>query len=227
MKPYPSKKNAQIALSLVALVGVQELAMAAQVTIDFGVLDWLATGQSVRIGPTFDEDGFRVSGSSLAYFTSSSDESIGSSPSLFENTFDGQVTLTQLNGNPFSIYSIDLAEFGQNYTPTVTFTGARVDGSIVMDSFILDGSFPQFSLDGRSETFQFSSEFTNLVSVSWNQGAQAPLNSPRNFHQFDNIVVEAVATSAVPLPAASWMLLSGMMGCMPFLRRRIKHRGVA
>ena len=224
MKSYLSKKNAQIALGFVALVGAQELAMAAPVTIDFGALDWLATGQSVGIGPTFDEDGFRVSGSSLAYFTSSSDESTGSAPSLFEKTFDGQITLTQLNGNLFSIYSIDLAEFGQNYTPTVTFTGTKVDGSVVTDSFTLDGSFPQFSLDGRSETFLFSSEFTDLVSVSWNQGSQAPLNLPRNAHQFDNIVVEGGTTSAVPLPAASWMLLSGMMGFMPFLRRRIRGR---
>ncbi len=227
MQTYLTKKNARIILGFIALMGSQESSMAAPVTIDFSALDWLATGQSVNIGSTFEEDGFRVSGSSLAYFTSSSDDSISGAPSLFENTFDGQVTLTQLNGNPFSINSIDLAEYGQNFTPTVTFTGIKANGSVVTDSFTLDGSFPQFSLNGRSETFLFSSVFTNLVSVSWNQGSQAPFNSPRNFHQFDNIVVDGAAISTVPLPSASWILLSGMMGYAPFLRRRTRSPKVS
>ena len=220
MKTNPLNKFACLTLGFVSLMGTQKFAMAAPVTIDFGALDWLATGQSVGIGSTFDEDGFRVSGSSLTYFTSSSDESISGAPALYENTFDGQITLTQLNGDLFSINSIDLAEFGQNYTPTVTFTGTKANGSIVTDNFTLDGSFPQLTLDGRSETFLFSSEFTNLVSVSWNQGSQAPSNSPKNFHQFDNIVVDGAAIATVPVPAAAWLFGSGLLGLVGMARRR-------
>ncbi len=66
---------------------------------------------------------------------------------------------------------------------SVVFIGTKADSSTVTESFTTD------SILSTLETFNFSGNFTNLVSVSWTQ------NYP--FHQFDNI---NVTSSAVPEP---------------------------
>lgn len=77
------------------------------------------------------------------------------------------LTIRHIEGLPFSISSIDLAEFSTSLaTPaTVSFTGYKMDGTQVTQSFVTDGV-----IDGPGpledfETFAFDNDFTNLSQV--------------------------------------------------------------
>jgi subtilisin family serine protease len=77
------------------------------------------------------------------------------------------LTIQHIEGLPFSISSIDLAEFSTSpgTAATFTFTGHKKDGTQVTQSFTTDGI-----IDGPGpledfETFSFDSNFTNLTKV--------------------------------------------------------------
>lgn len=153
----------------------------------------------------YTEKGFfledTVGSSGLVIVGTESDYFAGSA-SLAGNTINGVLTLTQVNGSPFDLISIDLAEvFGGN--PSVTFTadnGAK-------QTFTLDG------IDNQFETVLFDERFSGISMVSWVQA------SP--YHQVDNIVVRSV-----PLPSAGalgWMLVLATSG-LKYRRVSMRHK---
>ncbi len=197
-------------------------ARAAPVIIDFDGLPFLSATRTINIGTSYEEDGFRITAGLLSYFSSASDDVIASRPALFGNLPGTEIVLRQISGDPFTLHSIDLAELDQLATPVVTFTGLRSDHSTVMQSFTLDGSFPQFSLTGRAETFTFSAGFSDLLSVSWFQGpAGSSLNRTQYSHQFDNIVVTPASQTVqnVPVSGGIGLLAMGFAGLAGFMRR--------
>ncbi len=147
-----------------------------EVTIDFDTLDF-----GKLVGSTYTEDGFTFvsAGGSGGFFALTADDlSLTGSTSLFSTNIGGTITLTSDDGEPFTLESIDLAEnpmFPEG-SFEVIFTGTKSDGTTTEpQTFIIDGDV------SGDETFDFSDDFTDLLSVSWVQAFPT--------HQFDNIVI--------------------------------------
>jgi hypothetical protein len=128
--------------------------------------------------------------------------------------FQTVVSITRSTGDPFSIHSIDLAFISGGFpTPfDIVFTGLLQNGGQVFQTFTLPGGVNPPSL----ETYFFGSAFSNLVSVSWIQGA---LDGPE--HQFDNVEL-----SSIPEPSTVVLLGSGLLFFLSLegLRRRRRVR---
>lgn len=111
-------------------------------------------------------------------------------------------TLTRADGAAFSLGNISLADYvSLPGTYDVTFTGTKVGGATVSQTFTLSGSnsFSNYTFTG----------FSNLVSASWQEGLL-------HTYQVDNI---SASVSAVPEPGTYAMLLAGL-GLLGFMRRR-------
>jgi len=94
-------------------------------------------------------------------------------------------------GSPFSLMSVDLAEYSTVVPDarTVHFIGYRVDGSIVTQDFTTDGIIDGTGPGVDFQTFQFGPEFSGLTRVE----------IPTFVWSLDNLVV-------VPEPG-TWSLI--------------------
>lgn len=153
--------------------------------------DFILTNTATVAGSGF-EPSLATLGTANALFTGST--------SLFNDNPDGETVLTAVDGLPFRLYSIDLAElFAADYAFDVTFTGYLDDGSLIYQTVSLDGLF-------GAETFAFDDGFTELRAVSWSQSL--------DFHQFDNIRAQIV-----PEPSTFALIALGLLG-LGVLHRR-------
>lgn len=163
---------------------------AQAVILDFQSLE-TTTPLEFNVGLTYTEKGFTLDsgGSSTGFFSYGTQNiNYAGSTTLFNNAIGGITPLTQVGGGAFTLSSIDLTNlFNNSNTPVpVTFTGTVSGGGTVTQSFRTDAVLSTL------ETFNFTN-FTNLVSVDWNQGFP--------FHQFDNINVTPTASAtSVPEP---------------------------
>ena len=163
------------------------------VTLDFNDID---TADLLEIGDpgtsfhrfevdsTVTEDDFQLQGNlgpNAAFFHTFASDSdfFEGSTALFLNSVGGTTTLTSVDGSAFTLESIDVGEvLGVG---DVTFIGTTSSGTVTQ-TFTLDG------VDGF-ETLEFNDDFTDLVSVSWDQGTETG-DPPSAFrYQFDNIVL--------------------------------------
>lgn len=183
-------------LALFAFVPV-----ASAATIDFESLQHVDSDFALH-GSTYSEDGFTIVSNDSQFGSRGTQQLLFTgSTALFNNRNGSITTLTQDNGGPFSVLSIDLAELNAVAGVPVAFTGVLAGGGTVNQTFNLDNVF------SSAQTFSFNASFGNLTSLSW---IQAP-----NFHSFDNIVV-----NPVPLPATLWLFGSALIAFVGFGRRR-------
>lgn len=169
-------------------------------TVTFDSLE--QAGNGFVSAPSHTEAGMLVSGDNL-YSMQQDVEYYAGSAGMFSNTAGGRIMLTSVSGNVFSLNAIDLAPVAAflGFNAVVSFTGNVRGGGTVSQSFVTGDTTP-FS------TFTFSG-FNNLESVTWRQ---IP-----NFHQFDNIVVDA---AAVPEPASLALFGLGLAGFAAARRRK-------
>ena len=181
------------------------------VVLDFGQI----TG--FPIPRPYQEDGFSIAisdpppddiyggnpGRFGAVFATSSN--FAGSQSLFVNDVRGlDAVLTQDNGEPFTVQSINLAPLFVRSPPesrppgSTTFVGTRSDGSTVSQSASTIGD--------TFETIQLVG-FTNLVELRWEQvtgfdnGAGTGDFEP---HQFDDIVIQLNPTTKADCMKGGW-----------------------
>ncbi|MFA9215865.1 MAG: PEP-CTERM sorting domain-containing protein [Sphingomonadaceae bacterium] len=168
---------------------------------------------NVYFGGTYVEDGFQFKSSLTAgpitlpstLFAPDAQnliykDAVGATLALAASV-GATTTLTKVGGGAFTLNSIDLTRLlaagGSNRT--VTFTGTRLDSSVIQQDI---------SFTGNWATYSFSN-FSNLASVKWTESAFVN----RDF-QVDNLNI-----SAVPEPETYAMLGAGL-GLMALLRRR-------
>lgn len=142
--------------------------------------------------PSGFESGFQAHGANSAFWAGA----VGVVPFAPASSPPGNViTLSRVDGNPFSMLSIDLARnFPFDPAPTVTFVGALAGGGSVSQSFTVtvpigDRAFQTFALTG----------FSQVLAVSWEQPQLAD-----GLHQFTNIEL-----ASVPEPSSLALLAAG------------------
>jgi hypothetical protein len=126
--------------------------------------------------------------------------------------------LTAAANAPFTLDSIDLAQYNTPQTPgtfTVLFTGTRADNSTVTETFTVN----RVAGTPILQTFNFSG-FTNVVHVDFTQGVTGSSLTGAGY-QFDNVVINE--TSAVPEPGTMLLSVFALAGTL-VLRQLIKKR---
>jgi|ERR1043166_6609876 hypothetical protein len=120
----------------------------------------------------------------------------------------GPISFSFLNGSHFSLLSVDLAEYSTVVAGhPVTFLGIRGDGSLVTNTFNLDGVIDGTGPLADFQTFSFSSEFTDLVQVDIRSQT----------FSMDNVLV------SVPEPSIACLVITGAV--LIGLRRRQRRAG--
>lgn len=196
----------RILMSLLAVLGMAGSSPASAVVIDFEALAQTSTGFTFP-GNVYTEDGFSVTninGFGFAVPGSGQVNWYTGSTAMFINGSNNTASLARVGGGSFDLISIDLSEIdvGRLGPTPVTFTGHLTGGGTVVQSITLNGVFGM-------ETMVFSG-FTNLSSVTWQQLFE--------YHQFDNIVVQAVGVSA-PGTASLLLCALGLLGFFRLSRR--------
>ena len=112
----------------------------------------------------------------------------------------GTIVMTQENGQPFSVLSLDI---GASNVRTVQFTGMRADLSSVTQNVTTLGNDYQLSTEVLNG-------FDNLLSLTWNNHSNS----------VDNIVVD----TGVPEPSAFALLAVGLLGIGGYATRKHRQR---
>ena len=181
--------------SLLIIASIPALSrQAIAVTIDFQSLEVVSAGEINQSSP-YDEDGYRITLGTSA----NPHRTLGTLHPLYTGStalnmsfFAFQsFTLTRIDGRPFNLRSIDLAEYTSSGAPDATFTTDTGHSQ----TFTLDAIPPDNTVSPPVtgvETFTFDEGFQGVTSVTW---------SPffLSNYQFDNIVVNLPAPSAIPV----------------------------
>jgi hypothetical protein len=166
----PMKGLAGTLFALGLMAAGMQTAQGGMVTLNFNDVP----PGSLTVFNPYQSQGFTLTSSSGGFVFNSPDTGNGSPQPVGNNPFyaganglaafaPATITLTQTNGNPFSLQSIDLARnFAFDPPPTVTFAGTLVGGGTVTESFSVTTISPPLIF----QTFNFTG-FGDVTSVSW------------------------------------------------------------
>jgi len=158
-------------------------------------------GGADSYNPYLEEQSFRVSTATGAYVQSAYTSGYPNNGSLYAGMsgFATDFTVQHRESLPFSIFSVDLAEYSTNYPypKTVGFTGYKADGTTVFQSFTTDGIIDGTGTKKDFETFVFHSGFTNLKKVT----------ASTSMFMADNIALLVEGSESLPTPAPNPPLL--------------------
>jgi hypothetical protein len=146
--------------------------------MDFQKLEHVDAGVE-DAGNVYAEEGFRLTKGQGEPFEFASygtlADNYNGSTSIFNNTVDGLIRLSAVDGSDFDLLQMDVSTLTDGLGDTfVEFTGTKVGGGQVSQTFTIEDSFI------TQQTIRFV-DFDSVVRVDWHQV------SP--FHQIDNIVV--------------------------------------
>jgi hypothetical protein len=211
----------RISLLLLLFCAMSGLTRAGDIVLNFNDVP----AGSLFVFNPYQSQGYTLTSSSGGFVFNSPDTGNGSPQVPGSNPYyaganalaafsPATISLTQTNGNPFSLVSIDLARnFAFDPAPTVTFTGSLVGGGTVQDSFTVTTPAPPAT--PAFQTFSFAGlGFTNLTSVSWDQ----PVFT-EGLNQFTNINL-----ATVPEPSAFFLMAIGATMTL-VLHSRARRRG--
>src|SRR4029079_4084807 len=104
-------------------------------TITFSTFEQAGTSL-VHIGDPYVEAGYRISDGNELWFAQQSNYSYAGSAGLHERISNGLITLSRLNGDTFTLSSIDLSVLvAGGHSPVVVFTGVLAGGGTVTQTF--------------------------------------------------------------------------------------------
>jgi len=128
--------------------------------------------------------------------------------STTELSSHGDLLMTENGGGTFDLVSFLL---GSAFIEIESFTvvGTLSGGGTVSQTFNLDGN------TATLELFNLNSSFTSLIEVNW-----LHLGGNQGIFNVDNILVDNIIASAVPVPPALWLFGSGLLGLVGMARRR-------
>lgn len=118
--------------------------------------------------PYMEEQNMVIGNSGGVYIQGASSTGYPNNGTLYaRQLFSSALTVRHREGLPFTILALDLAEYSTVYANplTVVFTGHKVDGSTVTQSFRTDGIIDGTGPLADFQTFTFDSSFTNLTKV--------------------------------------------------------------
>lgn len=198
--------------------------------LDFSQLGCSTGGVSGVIGPTLSFGTFGLSTTSVPFpgfqaYCADFNGYYSGTTALMMRTNSGSVVLTQ-GGDPFSLNSIG---FAQVYTDT-GWPGSGIPGAITNPGFVtfhgttasaanVTQTF-QFGRNGGTpaiEQLTFSSDFENVVFVTWTGGQRN-----NDYWQFAHVDVTSRSAFAVPEPATLLLSIMGLAGVAISVRRRVQ-----
>jgi len=137
-----------------------------------------------------------------------SSNTIGSTTEMLSH---GDLIMTNSNSSLFNLTSFDFGSIFSEAPLNFWVDGTLAGGANVTQFFVMDGNVNTF------QTFLLNSAFSGLESVNWRYegGNTAAFN-------IDNINVDTGSVSSVPVPAAVWLMGSGLLGLMGFSRKAKK-----
>ena len=227
-------------VALVLAAGVRS-AQATTVTFEDLALDSFGTGGDRTSGGFFFDTA--LNHSHIDNGTGGWNTSDGTQFMMIDNVavnpngINNTTTFSPIGGGPFTLSSINISEAGgggtaltggagccSTYAHQVRVTGNLLGGGTVFRLLTLDyngTTIPTFGF----ETFTFNSSWENLSSVVL-EGIGADCcgqtdASKGNYFAIDNVVVNAVAVSAVPEPGTLTLL---GLGSGYLIRRRQRDR---
>jgi hypothetical protein len=191
---------------------------AAIVLLDFEDLRTVSADPTIIVGQVYIHDGVRLTAlpapppaepTTRLEYAGTLSSSFAGSTMLRQGVDSAEIVLDLVNGRPFTLLFLQLAELpnfdaltgkpiGSGTFP-VTFTGVRANGTTITETVDVD-RFPTI------DSFIFPG-FVGLTSVHWFQGPGGFLPGFGD-HQFDNILV------LVPGPATFWLLGLGALVVM-------------
>ena len=212
------KKMIQVSLAVVAMINTTHVQAAI---IDFE--DVIVSGGALAINPV-QSNGFlfnasaQTSGVMRDPFVCSPDCADNGTQTYYAGGGTSTVTImTEALGQIFSLTSFDIAEMFSG-SPAIGATEINVLGNLsgggtVSALFSLDGINDSVGGAADFETFLLPSSFTGLTSVHFT----ATIN---DFTTNSGYMLDNISASAVPIPAALPLLLSGLAGLGLIGRRR-------
>ena len=158
----------------------------------------------------YEEAGLRFSGNASHHNTIFSGSADNGSSGVIRFAFMGSMSIQRSDGDTFSLYGIELAEYSDTLMGTqntITFTGTRSGAATpVVQQFTIDGMIDGAGGMDDFESFTFSTDFTDLARV----------DVTGNLITLDNLRI-----NAVPIPAAAWLFISGLLTLAGISNRRV------
>jgi len=123
-----------------------------------------------------------------------------------DNSGDNPTTMSEINGEVFSLSSIDLAEWFSAPSTDILITGNYASGGNTSKNIQLDQVWDGLGGDPDFETFTFDNTWANLSSVIFDSVGDG--NGAHQGWAIDNITIN---TQTVSEPSILWIMLSGLL----------------
>jgi hypothetical protein len=210
-------QSAVMGLGLAVLLGTTGTAKASPVILDFTDIPIPGGTDSAPFFTPYMSQGFTLTATNPPTGFSAGFQAHGPNSIFFMGEIglvafaplappDNVIQLTQTNGKPFALLSIDLARnFPFDPAPTVTFTGVLAGGGTVTESFTVTTPIGVRAF----QTFNFTG-FGDVTSVSWGQPPVAD-----GLHQFTDVVLD---TNPFPEPGSLTLYVLGALGMLACAR---------